>query len=40
MGCKGINLSYKNQSVYAIIGTSRFFFSDKNKTHKYGVDRA
>ena len=26
---------YKNQSVYAVSGTSRCLFSDKYKTHKY-----
>jgi len=31
---------FKNQSVYAVSGTSRCLFSDKNKTHKYSVGRA
>ena len=31
---------YKNQSVYAIRGTSRSLFSDKYKTYKYSVGRA
>jgi len=34
------HLSYKNQSVDAISGTSRCFFWDKDKTHKYRVGRA
>ena len=29
------HLCYKNQSVYAVSGTSRCLFSDKYKTHKY-----
>ena len=32
---KTFHLGYKNQSVYAVSGTSRSFFSDKYKTHKY-----
>ena len=32
---KHIHLGYKNQSVYAVSGTSRCLFSDKYKTHKY-----
>ena len=34
------HLGYKNQSVYAVSGTSRCFSSDKYKIHKYGVGRA
>jgi len=30
---------YIYQSVYAVSGTSRCFFSDKYKTHTYSVDR-
>ena len=33
------HLGYKNQSVYAVSGKSRCFFSDKYKTHKYSVGR-
>jgi len=33
-------LGYKNQSVYAVSGTSRCLFSDKYKTYKYSVGRA
>ena len=29
----------KNQSVYAVSGTSRCLFSDKYKTHKYSAGR-
>ena len=31
---------FKNQSVYAVSGTSRCLFSDKHKTHKYSMGRA
>jgi len=34
------HLGYKNQSVYAVSGTSRCLVSDKYKTHKYSVGRA
>ena len=34
------HLGYKNQSVYAVSGTSPCLFSDKYKAHKYSVDRA
>ena len=30
---------YKNQSVYAVSGTSRCLFSGKYKTHKYSIGR-
>jgi len=32
---KGLNLGYKNQSVYAVQGNNRSLFSDPRKTHKY-----
>jgi len=34
------HLGYKNQSVYAVSGTSRCLFSDKYKTHQFSVGRA
>ena len=34
------HLGYKNQSVYAVSGTSRCLFSDKYRTYKYSVGRA
>jgi len=34
------HLGYKNQSVYAVSGTSRCLFLDKYKTHKYSVGSA
>ena len=37
---KHFHLGYKNQSVYAVSGTSRSLFSDKYKIHKYSVGRA
>ena len=36
---KHFHLGYKNQSVYAVSGTNRCLFSDKNKTHKCSVGR-
>ena len=33
------HLGYKNQSVYAVSGTSRCLFSDKYETQKYSVGR-
>ena len=36
--CRWINKK-TNQSVHAVSGTSRCFFSDKYKTHKYSVGR-
>ena len=38
--CKHFHLGYRNQSVYAVSGTSRCLFSGKYKTHKYSVGRA
>jgi hypothetical protein len=38
--CKHFYLGYKNQSVYAVSGTSRCLFPDKYKTHKCSVGRA
>ena len=37
LGFKGLKLCYKNQSVYAVNGTSRCLISDKYNTHKYSV---
>ena len=37
LGCKGLKLCYKNQSIYAVNGTSRCLVSDKYKTHKNSV---
>ena len=37
--CKPFHLDYKNQSVYAVSGTSHCLFSGKYKTHKYNVGR-
>ena len=34
------HLDYKNQSFYAVSGTSRCLFSDKYKIRKYSVGRA
>jgi hypothetical protein len=34
------HLSYKNQSVYPVIGTSRCLFSDEYKSYKYSLGRA
>jgi len=36
---KTFHLGYKNQSGYAVSGTSRCLFWDKYKTYKYSVDR-
>ena len=38
--CKHFQSCYKNQSVYAVSGTSRCLFSDKYKINKYSVGRA
>ena len=38
--CEHFQLGYKNQSVYAVSGTSRCLFWDKYKTHKRSVGRA
>ena len=36
---KHFSSGYKNQSIYAVSGTSRCLFSNKYKTHKYSVGR-
>ena len=33
------HLGYKNQSVYAVSGTSHCLFSDKYKTHRVWAER-
>jgi len=38
--CRHFISFIKTKSVYAVSGTSRCFFSDKYKTHKYSVGRA
>jgi hypothetical protein len=37
LGYKGLNPSYKSQSVNAVQGNNRCLFSDPHKTHKYTV---
>ena len=38
-GFKGLNLSYKNQSVNAVQGNNRYLFSDPHKTQIHSVGR-